>query len=912
MRSTSSLAAALACALALLVAPSVARALEPPNQNDPCSSAGKDICGTTGVGFYKEYRYGIRWFGDFRGAVPNAPHTFCLDLGFWYPAARHEYREDTTVGLRNKQGESVSLLNQQKIAYAIWTYGRTTNPSQQAAVMLYVHSLMGDARPGEVDPGALGPSVVAVYSKVAADAVRYHGPYRIVASLPAELTVSKSATATIRVLSAAGNALPGLELALTAPGATGLAQKVKTAASGIARVSFAIAGAADLKLTVATEPLASTLPRIFKATTPAAAPNGQRVAVPASQQISDSFAALVTRSKISASTTAAPATLLVGEASQDKVAISGALASWHETVAVRIYGPFRSAAEIRCDGTPAFQGSFAGKGSGTFTTPAAKLAKPGLYTYQETIPGDTAHVGLTTPCGVAAESFRVELQPQVHTTVSAQRVVPGTPITDTVQVSGLAGEHVTVQAALYGPFASRDAIACTGQPVWTGSLDVPADGEYRTDPFTPTVPGFYTYREQIATVDFVRATLTTCGDEAETTVVPGQPKLATQVSTQRTVPGARITDRVFVSGLGALSVPVTAELWGPFATRGAIRCSGTPLWTGTVLANGDGTYTTAPLRVERAGYYTYRESIAAGPANDAFTAPCAEAAETTFAEAKPLVTTLVSSELVRPGGRIFDRIRLQGLGRTAAGIEVELFGPFASRAAIACDGEPYWRGRITAKGDGVLRSPQVRVAKTGFYTFRERLIASPLIPAVTTACALAPETALAVPEIVTGRGDDLPAMRAKGSGAVTPARVRLASLGIDAPVSPVVIDVPHGVLAAPTDIHRLGWWKDGAAPGARKGAVLIAGHVDSAKGGAGAFFRLHEARPGDRVQVTIAGGRAVTYRVVSVRNYPKAALPTSVWSQKGRARLVLVSCGGPFDQAAGHYRDNVVLTAVPV
>ncbi len=33
--------------------------------------------------------------------------------------------------------------------------------------------------------------------------------------------------------------------------------------------------------------------------------------------------------------------------------------------------------------------------------------------------------------------------------------------------------------------------------------------------------------------------------------------------------------------------------------------------------------------------------------------------------------------------------------------------------------------------------------------------------------------------------------------------------------------------------------------------------------------------------------------------------------RRGRPRLVLVTCGGPFDRVAGHYRDNVVLTAVP-
>ena len=65
------------------------------------------------------------------------------------------------------------------------------------------------------------------------------------------------------------------------------------------------------------------------------------------------------------------------------------------------------------------------------------------------------------------------------------------------------------------------------------------------------------------------------------------------------------------------------------------------------------------------------------------------------------------------------------------------------------------------------------------------------------------------------------------------------------------------------------------------------------------------------MQVTTADGRTVTYRVVSVQTMPKAQIPTEIWSQKARSRLVLVTCGGPFDHASGHYRDNVVVTAVP-
>ncbi len=37
-----------------------------------------------------------------------------------------------------------------------------------------------------------------------------------------------------------------------------------------------------------------------------------------------------------------------------------------------------------------------------------------------------------------------------------------------------------------------------------------------------------------------------------------------------------------------------------------------------------------------------------------------------------------------------------------------------------------------------------------------------------------------------------------------------------------------------------------------------------------------------------------------------------VYSLKGRARLVLVTCGGPFEPAAGRSIDDVVVTAVPV
>jgi hypothetical protein len=276
------------------------------------------------------------------------------------------------------------------------------------------------------------------------------------------------------------------------------------------------------------------------------------------------------------------------------------------------------------------------------------------------------------------------------------------------------------------------------------------------------------------------------------------------------------------------------------------------------------------------------------------------------------VTTLTSNEVVRPGGSIFDRVRVHGLGKTPARIRVELFGPFSTRATVACSTRLHAATVVTAHGDGVLRTPSFGLARAGFYTFREHVLGSPLVADVTTPCALLAETSLARPEIITGRGDHGRLVRARATTPDQPVRVGIQSLGIAAPVAPVGIDITQGVLGVPPPIGRTGWWKDGASPGMRAGSILIAGHVDSALGGPGAFFKLREARPGDRVTVATRGGRTFTYRVVSVRDYLKRDLPPDVYSIKGRPRLVLVTCGGPFVQSAGHYRDNVVLTAVPV
>lgn len=144
-----------------------------------------------------------------------------------------------------------------------------------------------------------------------------------------------------------------------------------------------------------------------------------------------------------------------------------------------------------------------------------------------------------------------------------------------------------------------------------------------------------------------------------------------------------------------------------------------------------------------------------------------------------------------------------------------------------------------------------------------------------------------------------------------PIRLTLPNLDVSAPVVPVSV-ASGGGLDVPNDPDVLGWWSSGARPGDRRGSVLIDGHVDSATQGLGVFARLRELRPGDPVITESASGERHHYRVVGLHQFAKETLPAGMlFSQEVPERLVLITCGGPFNRDEGHYRDNVVVLADP-
>ncbi len=118
------------------------------------------------------------------------------------------------------------------------------------------------------------------------------------------------------------------------------------------------------------------------------------------------------------------------------------------------------------------------------------------------------------------------------------------------------------------------------------------------------------------------------------------------------------------------------------------------------------------------------------------------------------------------------------------------------------------------------------------------------------------------------------------------------------------VEVPHG----PDQWDVAGWYEGGTRPG-DPGSAVILGHVDS-KSGPAVFYRLHELRPGDRVEVVRAEGSRITFTVERVEQYAKRRFPTAeVYYPTLEPMLRLVTCGGVFNRATRHYNDNVIVFA---
>jgi sortase (surface protein transpeptidase) len=137
-----------------------------------------------------------------------------------------------------------------------------------------------------------------------------------------------------------------------------------------------------------------------------------------------------------------------------------------------------------------------------------------------------------------------------------------------------------------------------------------------------------------------------------------------------------------------------------------------------------------------------------------------------------------------------------------------------------------------------------------------------------------------------------------------PVSLRIPAIGVSSSLSSLGLNADKTV-QVPTKFAEPGWYKLGPTPG-QIGSAVILGHVDDKKGPA-VFFKLRSLKAGDKVDVSLTNGTVAHFAVKSVATYSKAQFPAAkVYASQGFAALQLVTCGGKFDKATGHYESNVV------
>ena len=140
---------------------------------------------------------------------------------------------------------------------------------------------------------------------------------------------------------------------------------------------------------------------------------------------------------------------------------------------------------------------------------------------------------------------------------------------------------------------------------------------------------------------------------------------------------------------------------------------------------------------------------------------------------------------------------------------------------------------------------------------------------------------------------------------VPPAALVIDDLGISKEVLPVGLN-DDGSMEVP-DVSDIGWYLHGATPG-HPGATVLVAHVWWHKT-AGPFHRLGTLEPGARIEVDREDDTVHEYVVVERTMYDKDSLPADLWRKTGPETLVLITCGGEFDNSTRRYKQNIVVYA---
>jgi hypothetical protein len=141
-----------------------------------------------------------------------------------------------------------------------------------------------------------------------------------------------------------------------------------------------------------------------------------------------------------------------------------------------------------------------------------------------------------------------------------------------------------------------------------------------------------------------------------------------------------------------------------------------------------------------------------------------------------------------------------------------------------------------------------------------------------------------------------------------PDRIRIRSIGVDAPLMTVGLDENGWIQAPPPEDKNLAAWYQGSAVPGSPGTSVIVGHVDNQAGPA-VFYGLGALKKGNTLEVLGRDGTTAVFAVYGIQVFAKDDFPAQrVYGATGQAELRVITCGGVYTKARG-YSGNVVVFA---
>ncbi len=333
----------------------------------------------------------------------------------------------------------------------------------------------------------------------------------------------------------------------------------------------------------------------------------------------------------------------------------------------------------------------------------------GSYSYNITYNGDSSNYLANGDC-----------EPFIVVAATAGLTTSVTPSSITLGPSTVSA-HDT--ATLSGSFAPTGSITfnvfnnptCSGAPVFTSTpVTVNGNGAYTSSSFTPLAPGTYYWIASYTGDSNNNPVTGSCGDNGEVlTVQSAGPNIITSVSPSTIILATSASSASDFATLSNGFNPTGTITFNVFPTSTA--CSGSPLFTSTVLVNGNGNYVSATFTPPGAGTYNWVTSYSGDSNNNPFTAACGASGETlSVLSSSPTIITEVSPAtitLATTAGSASDTATLSSGFYPTGRITFAVF------ASLTCAGNPIFTSTLNVSGNGYYSSASFTPAGAGTYQF---------------------------------------------------------------------------------------------------------------------------------------------------------------------------------------------------